>query len=152
MKNFIRSALSPFVLLATLWICHANTPVDGFRERIFKNERGETMPYRLFVPSNYDAKKKYPIVLWLHGGGGRGNDNLKQISGGTKTAIWPFHGAEDRAISVERSRRMIAVIRKAGGNPRYTEYADVGHNSWERAFKEPRLLDWVFGQKSKEQQ
>jgi predicted peptidase len=69
----------------------------------------------------------------------------------TKTAIWALHGVEDRAISVERSRRMIAAIRRAGGNPRYTEYADVGHNSWERAFKEPELLDWVFRQKSKEQ-
>jgi predicted peptidase len=98
MTNFIRSALSPFVLLATLWICHANTPVDGFRERIFKNERGETMPYRLFVPSNYDAKKKYPIVLWLHGGGGRGNDNLKQISGGnlSGTRFWTSAEAQKK--------------------------------------------------------
>lgn len=228
--------------------------IDGFGARMFKSASGETMPFRLFIPSNYDAKKKYPIVLWLHGGGGRGTDNLKQISGGnisgtrlwvspeaqqkyptfvlapqcpegnmwttvdkakstrqlvlalevlasvekefsidvsrryvagqsmgglgswslisehpgmfaaaipvcgggdeslaaklTKTAIWAFHGAQDQAISVERSRRMIAAIRKTGGEPRYTEYADVGHNSWERAFQEPELLDWMFAQKS----
>jgi predicted peptidase len=42
------------------------------------------MPYRLFVPTDYDRKKKYPAVLWLHGGAGRGNDNLSQISGGNK--------------------------------------------------------------------
>ena len=38
------------------------------------------MPYRLFIPANYDKSKKYPIVIWLHGAGGAGDDNLKQIS------------------------------------------------------------------------
>lgn len=28
------------------------------------------MPYRLFVPANHDAKKKYRLVLWLHGAAG----------------------------------------------------------------------------------
>jgi len=50
--------------------------------RVFKSSRGETLPYRLFIPLHYDRKKKYPLVLYLHGGGGRGNDNLKQIDGG----------------------------------------------------------------------
>ena len=40
------------------------------------------MPYRLFVPPAYSQQRRYPLVLWLHGGAGRGNDNLKQISGG----------------------------------------------------------------------
>jgi predicted peptidase len=64
--------------------------IDGFQPRVFKNTHGESMPYRLFLPANYDARKKYPIVLWLHGGGGRGTDNLKQISGGNTsgTRVW----------------------------------------------------------------
>jgi|SRR5215813_14563186 len=231
-----------------------NSVVDGFEARTFRSQDGKTMPYRLFIPPNYDSKKRYPIVLWLHGGGGRGNDNIKQISGGnrsgshlwvssdaqakypafvlapqcpdeqmwttvedasampqlklalqllaaieeefmidpqrryvagqsmgglgswslitehpgmfaaaipvcgggneglasrlTHTAIWAFHGAQDQAISADRSRRMIAAIRKAGGKPRYTEYSDLRHNSWDRAFQEPELLGWVFAQKS----
>lgn len=64
--------------------------------------------------------------------------------------IWAFHGEKDQAISVERSRSMITAIRKAGGTPRYSEYRDVGHNSWERAFSEPDLLEWVFAQRSNE--
>src|ERR1700683_5668637 len=40
------------------------------------------MAYRLFVPPEYDAAKKYPIVLWLHGAAGRGSDNISQLSGG----------------------------------------------------------------------
>ena len=67
----------------------------------------------------------------------------------TEKAIWAFHGAQDEAISVERSRRMIAAVRKAGGDPRYTEYPDLGHVSWDRAFHEPELFDWLFKQKTK---
>ena len=54
---------------------------------IFKNARNETLPYRLFVPQKYDRKKRYPLVVYLHGGGGVGNDNLKQISGGNASLI-----------------------------------------------------------------
>ena len=50
--------------------------------KIFKDSRGESLLYRLFIPLHYDRKKKYPLVVYLHGGGGRGNDNQKQIDGG----------------------------------------------------------------------
>ena len=39
----------------------------------------EKMPYRLMRPLGYDATKLYPVIVSLHGGGGRGNDNLKQL-------------------------------------------------------------------------
>ena len=65
----------------------------------------------------------------------------------TKIAIWAFHGAKDEAVSVEGSRSMINAIRKAGGNPRYTEYPDTNHDVWTKAFNEPELLPWVFAQK-----
>ena len=61
--------------------------------------------------------------------------------------IWVFHGDKDLAVPVARSRRMVEAIRSAGGNPRYTEYPGVGHNSWDSAFAEPQLLDWLCGQK-----
>jgi hypothetical protein len=48
------------------------------------------MPYRLYVPAGYDAKAKYPLVLWLHGAAGRGNDDVLQISAGNTLGshIW----------------------------------------------------------------
>lgn len=61
---------------------------------VFKNAQGETLLYRLFNPRNYDRKKKYPLVLYLHGGGGRGADNLKQIEGGNGYLIDLFTGNE----------------------------------------------------------
>lgn len=230
----------------------------GFSALTYRNKRGQTMPYRLFVPADYRKANRYPLVLWLHGGAGRGNDNLKQITGGNtsgarvwtkpenqsgfaclvvapqcaedelwatietaqpteqlfmaveiikdlqrrfsiddrriyvagqsmggfgawslitsyprrfaaavpicgggdeskarlivKENIWAFHGEMDESVSVERSRRMIEAIRRAGGAPRYTEYKGEGHVIWEKVFKEPELLPWVFAQRVRDAQ
>jgi predicted peptidase len=53
-----------------------------FRKKIYANKTGEHLPYRLYVPLGYDANRKYPLLLWLHGGDGRGGDNVKQLNGG----------------------------------------------------------------------
>lgn len=40
---------------------------------------GKNLPYRLYIPENYSASKKYPVFFWLHGAGERGSDNYTQI-------------------------------------------------------------------------
>ena len=47
---------------------------------------------------------------------------------------------------LKENRAMIALLRKAGGKPRYTEYMGVGDAIWERVFQEPGLTDWLFSQ------
>jgi predicted peptidase len=44
----------------------------------------DTLPYRLLLPQNYDGKKKYPLVLFLHGRGESGTDNELQLTHGAK--------------------------------------------------------------------
>lgn len=44
----------------------------------------DTLPYRLLLPENYDASKKYPLIFFMHGAGERGNDNQKQLVHGAK--------------------------------------------------------------------
>ena len=39
----------------------------------------DTLPYRLLLPKDYDVNKKYPLILFLHGAGERGNDNEKEL-------------------------------------------------------------------------
>jgi predicted peptidase len=51
-----------------------------FRREVYESKTKEQLPYRIFVPYGYDATRKYPLVLWLHGSDGRGTDNLKQIT------------------------------------------------------------------------
>ncbi|MCA1624078.1 MAG: prolyl oligopeptidase family serine peptidase, partial [Acidobacteria bacterium] len=219
-----------FLILAALFMFLTPFRVKGqvsvFKARVYTSSSGKTVPYRLFIPEKYDSRKKYPLVLWLHGGGGRGSDNEKQITdGNTKgasvwaesrnqsrfpvivvapqcpenemwttiqpevksserlrlvvelikelrksysidadrlyaagqsmggygtwaliaeypkmfaaaipicgggnesdaaeiadTPIWAFHGELDRSVKVERSREMIAAIKKVGGKPKY---------------------------------
>ena len=220
--------------------------------KVYKGSQGRTMPYRLYVPERYEKQKKYPLVLYLHGGGGRGDDNRKQVEGGneyivdllvshstqaknpsivvipqapddgwvgadtitptrylslvldlikdlessysidvhrryvlgqsmgglgtfailtmqpnlfaaavpvcgggdeSKAAqiahipIWAFHGELDEAVTVERSRNMVAALTKAGGHPKYTEYKGEGHVIWTKVVLEPELVPWMFSQK-----
>jgi predicted peptidase len=61
--------------------------------------------------------------------------------------IWAFHGALDRIVMPQESRKMIAALQKAGATPGYTEYPDIEHNSWVHAYKEPHLVHWLFKQK-----
>ena len=46
-------------------------------------ERG----YLFHMPENYDESKKYPVVLFLHGAGERGDDNYDQLAIGIGTAL-----------------------------------------------------------------
>ena len=61
--------------------------------------------------------------------------------------IWAFHGDADGAVKVEKSRDMVAALKAAGGKPRYTELAYVGHNSWDAAYGVEELYSWMFAQK-----
>lgn len=61
--------------------------------------------------------------------------------------IWAFHGAQDNVAPVENSREMVAALRALGSPVRYTEYPDVGHESWNRAYAEPALFRWLLAQR-----
>jgi predicted peptidase len=60
---------------------------------------------------------------------------------------WVFHGDADNIVPVEQSRRMVRALREAGGDVRYTEYAGVTHNSWDRAYAETELWPWFLRQR-----
>jgi len=235
--------------------------LDDYEARVYTSTAGDTIPYRLFIPTDYDSEKKYPLVLFHHGAGGRGADNREQFEGplpwewagterqaenpcfivapqtpddepeieteetlqeenrlmwihiqtiqeildslenefsfdvnreyvtglsmgggatwmsllispdrfaaaapvcagdgfikkekselGRKFAqlpLWIFHGDADKVISVDVSREIVKSLEDAGGNPKYTEYEGVGHNSWTRAYREEEFIDWLFAQ------
>jgi predicted peptidase len=64
-----------------------------------------------------------------------------------ETPAWLFHGAEDRIVQVSESRSMVAALKAAGGNVKYSEYPQVGHNVWLNALGEKELLPWMLAQK-----
>lgn len=69
----------------------------------------QTMPYRLFIPKAYNPRQHYPLVMWMHGAGGRGTDNLQQISGdqvpGTRLWVTPENQAAHPAFVVAPQSR-----------------------------------------------
>ncbi len=50
-----------------------------FEKKEFIYQTGKILPYRILYPENYNRKKKYPVIMFLHGSGERGNDNEKQL-------------------------------------------------------------------------
>ncbi|MDY6877778.1 MAG: prolyl oligopeptidase family serine peptidase [Chloroflexota bacterium] len=64
-----------------------------------------------------------------------------------KMPVWAFHGSADESVPVEETRKMVESLKGHGGRVRYTEYAGVDHNSWDAAYAEPGLMDWLLAQR-----
>jgi predicted peptidase len=71
-------------------------------------------------------------------------DAAKQI--GPKLPIWVFHGDADPAVPVDESRRMVEELKAIGSSVKYTEYPEVKHNSWDKAYAEAEMASWLFAQ------
>lgn len=74
-----------FLVIIVLFAPVLSTSQDFslLQKRIFHGSVGG-LPYRILYPENYDRDQKYPLVLFLHGGGERGSDNEKQLAHGVK--------------------------------------------------------------------
>ena len=57
---------------------------EAFAKKRYITAQRDTMPYRFLQPEQLKEGKKYPLVLFLHGAGERGSDNVSQLrNGGT---------------------------------------------------------------------
>ncbi len=67
----------------------ANLEFDQFKKDSYRDPvNGTTVAYSLFVPRDYRPDKKYPFVLYWHGGGEKGNNNLKSMLCSLNGVIW----------------------------------------------------------------
>ena len=74
--------------------------------------------------------------------GGDNTRNVKKYA--KKVPLWIFHGQKDSVVPYTHSESVVAAIKDAGGDPKYTLYPNDGHNSWDDAFAEPLLIPWLF--------
>ena len=58
--------------------------------------------------------------------------------------IWIFHGEKDDIVPPRLSKTMAREINHYGGNAKLSLYPEDNHNSWDSAFSEPYLLEWLF--------
>ncbi len=56
----------------------ADVARERFEARVFKSG-DSSLPYRLLRPKDYDANQCYPLVMFYHGAGERGVDNVKPL-------------------------------------------------------------------------
>ena len=76
-----------------------------------------------------------------------GDNTLNAKNYAKKVPVWVFHGEKDSVVPYEHSESIVAAIKEAGGDPKYTLYPNDGHNSWNDAFAEPDLMSWLFSHK-----
>jgi predicted peptidase len=76
-----------------------------------------------------------------------GSGDVKQAGKIKHIPCWCFHGALDKSVNVEGSRRMIDALKAAGGTPKYTEYPEGGHGIGNMVWGTKELLDWLSEQK-----
>lgn len=64
---------------------------DEYERSVFVSSLGDSLNYRLLEPEVMQAGEKYPLVLFLHGAGERGNDNEKQLTHGGQMFLNPVN-------------------------------------------------------------
>lgn len=77
--ELLKSTGISLLVLAASVLAQTTTRESDLMEARKTRLQSVDMHYRLFKPKNYDATKKYPIVVCLHGVGERGSDNRRQV-------------------------------------------------------------------------
>lgn len=74
---------------------------------------------------------------------GVGDSNLmaKQLA---HFPIWIFQGGQDDNPTPAATNKMVNALKAQGGTPRMTVYDTLGHNVWDKAFKEPDFFKWLL--------
>lgn len=81
--RLFKKSISLFLIMAILSIGNTISAQSIItpEARTYTNAKySHSLPYRLYKPLNYNSQQSYPLVLFLHGSGERGNDNYLQIS------------------------------------------------------------------------
>ena len=86
-KRFVHSANNMMLTFAkgeeVVWARELQL-TDKMQAKTYSNSEisSVNLPYRLYLPENYDASRKYKLLVFMHGAGERGNDNSSQIATG----------------------------------------------------------------------
>ncbi len=59
--------------------------------------------------------------------------------------LWVFHGAKDSAKSLANSRAMVAALKQADADVKFTVYPEAGHDAWTETYDNPDFYKWLLG-------
>lgn len=88
------------LIFFTMILSFATSAQNKFTNEVFTSQAGDSLLYRELIPEKLDSNIKYPLVLFLHGAGERGNDNEAQLR----------HGANMFTNPVNRSKYPAFVL------------------------------------------
>jgi predicted peptidase len=112
--------------------------------------------YQVYVPSQWDKSRKWPVILFLHGAGERGEDGLLQTQVGIATAIRTHVDRfpciivmpqcrkniwwTDPAMEAQALRALDLTVKEFKGDPDriyLTGLSMGGYGTWSLAYKHP---------------
>jgi predicted peptidase len=76
-----------------------------------------------------------------------GAGNPKKTEAIAHVPAWVFHGAKDDKVPVQKSKDMVAALKQHGSSVKLTIYPEVGHDSWNKAYDNPALYQWLAAQR-----
>ena len=85
-KSFARRIVLSLLVVLLAEPAHARKRETGFLDRSVAIQ-GIEYKYQVFVPDTWTPAKKWPVILFLHGAGERGDDGLPQTQVGIATAV-----------------------------------------------------------------
>ncbi len=99
----------PIFIIICLFLSYACLAQDkSLYQKHWFTQSGDTMPYRILFPKNYDSTKKYPAIFFLHGRGESGSDNEKQlVHDAIKYIFSPFKLSAANAKAAFKSSEVI---------------------------------------------
>ncbi|MFO0842247.1 MAG: prolyl oligopeptidase family serine peptidase [Gemmataceae bacterium] len=90
----------PLLLLPMVAMAQKKPDLDALFEKHTFTKGDASLNYRMMTPPKVEGKKTYPLVVFLHGAGERGDDNAAQLK----------HGAAEFAKASTRKKHPCYVI------------------------------------------
>jgi predicted peptidase len=150
-----RTLLSLLLALIAVPAVLGKKPETGFLDRTM-TIGGTAYKYQVFVPENWTARQAWPVILFLHGAGERGDDGLMQTEVGIATAIRWDRSRFPAIVVIPQCRKSIwwaeepmqtlaihaleAATREFHGDPRriyLTGLSMGGYGTWALASRYP---------------
>lgn len=78
---------------------YAADNVEAFQKKVYESKEGN-LNYRMHTPEKMDDKKKYPLIIFFHGSGSRGDDNTRQLTNGAKDILAYSEASGNQAIII----------------------------------------------------
>lgn len=65
----------------------------------------------------------------------------------THLPVWAFHGAKDDIVPLEQTTRLVDELKRLGSKKvKLTVFKNADHDSWTRAYANPKLYEWMLAQ------